>query len=276
MRLRNLAERTVVALIGIPLLVFVVWFGKVVFLAFWDVVMVLALWELYGLGKKKGYHPFPALGIAMVLAVSWICYFHNGRGLDVVFGAAVILLMAIELFRGKPNPLANTGVTFFGAGYISLLSSFLLIRELPLMGQGSYRSGGWMVLLVFGTVWICDTAAYFGGVRFGKRPMFKRVSPKKTWEGAVFGFVAAVVSAVGLRTIILPSLGFWDAAAIGFLAGTMGQLSDLTESLFKRDAEVKDSSRLLPGHGGILDRFDSEILLGPLVYAYLILRGIVL
>ena len=133
-----------------------------------------------------------------------------------------------------------------------------------------YRTGGWLVLFIFSTIWLCDTAAYLYGAKLGKHKLFKRVNPKKTWEGAIAGFFTGVAAAAGLHYVFVPSLTLFDSVMIGIIVGVMGQISDLIESLFKRDAGVKDASSILPGHGGFLDRFDSPLLVGPFVYIYLV------
>jgi phosphatidate cytidylyltransferase len=247
--------------------------GRVAFLLLVDIILVVMLWELYGLAEKKGFWPSRSLGIPAVLAVSWELYFYQGRWLKELLLLVFTIILVVELFKGKKNPLANTAVGIFGVMYVSLFSSLLLIREIPVHTGIDYRTGGWLVILIFSTIWLCDTAAYLYGAKFGKHPLFKRVSPKKTWEGTIAGFCVGIMSAVGLHYIFVPSLSVFDGAMIGVIVGVMGQISDLIESLFKRDANVKDSSNILPGHGGFLDRFDSPLLIGPFVYVYLILFG---
>jgi phosphatidate cytidylyltransferase len=123
--------------------------------------------------------------------------------------------------------------------------------------------------VVFASIWVCDSAAYFAGRAFGRHRLFERVSPKKSWEGAVAGFVGAVAAFVVGKVIALPYLGLAEAVFCGVIVGVFGQVGDLAESLLKRDAGVKDSSSLIPGHGGILDRFDSLMFVSPLLFFYL-------
>lgn len=121
------------------------------------------------------------------------------------------------------------------------------------------------------SIWICDSAAFFLGTAFGKHKLFPRVSPNKSWEGAIAGFIFAIITMITAKALLLNELTLIDSLIVGIIVGSIGQLGDLVESLFKRDAGVKDSSALIPGHGGILDRFDSLLLTAPAVYIYLFL-----
>jgi len=132
-----------------------------------------------------------------------------------------------------------------------------------------YFSGGYLIISIFITIWICDSAAFFLGTAFGKHKLFPRVSPKKSWEGSIAGFIFALLTMIALKYIILYSFSFVDALITGIIIGSVGQIGDLVESLIKRDAGVKDSSNLIPGHGGIFDRFDSLMLSSPVIYLYL-------
>jgi len=205
----------------------------------------------------------------------------------LVFVPTVLL---IELFRNRPSAVLNMASTIFGVLYVSLFFGSLVgLRELfvpadfPVWAHFTvvgpsvpdeiatmiYRWGGWTVVAVFAGIWACDSAAYFAGRAFGRHRLFERVSPKKTWEGAVAGLLAAIGAFVLMREIALPYLSLRDALVCGTVIGVFGQTGDLIESLMKRDAGVKDSSALLPGHGGILDRFDSLMFVSPLLFFYL-------
>ena len=122
---------------------------------------------------------------------------------------------------------------------------------------------------MFGSIWVCDSAAYFAGTAFGRHKLFERVSPRKTWEGAIAGFIGAVAVFVSGRVLLLPYMSLTDAVICGVIVGLLGQIGDMVESLLKRDAGVKDSSGFIPGHGGVLDRFDSLIVVSPLIFFYL-------
>ena len=200
------------------------------------------------------------------------------------------LMMILELFRRKGSPLLNLGTTVFGVAYVSLfLGTFIGLRELfnpddlPLYRYFTVsaagvpedvmrtidRWGGATIMSVLASIWICDSAAYYIGSAFGKHKLFERVSPKKSWEGAVAGFVFALASFLAAKYLVLPYLSVADALVCGAIVGVFGQVGDLAESLLKRDAGVKDSSPLIPGHGGALDRFDSLLFVSPLVFFYL-------
>lgn len=203
---------------------------------------------------------------------------------------ALPVVMAAELFRGRAGPITNIAVTLFGAAYVGLcLGSLVGLRELfipedfpvyaffPAHGTAVpdevaavlYRWGGYTVISLFASIWLCDSAAYFAGRSFGRHILFERVSPKKTWEGAAAGFLAALVALQLARVLVLPYMTVADALVCGVIVGACGQIGDLAESLLKRDAGVKDSSTLIPGHGGVLDRFDSLLFVAPLVFVYL-------
>jgi phosphatidate cytidylyltransferase len=205
----------------------------------------------------------------------------------VVLLVFLLLVLLIELFRTKGSPTLNAATTVFGVAVISLFFGTLIsIRELfpygfpvPKFFQVGFadevqmntitRWGGYTIVSLFATIWMCDTAAYFGGLTFGRHRLFERVSPKKSWEGAIFGFVAALLTMLAARALVLDYLRVQDALVIGGIVGVFGQIGDLVESRFKRDAGVKDSSALIPGHGGIYDRFDSLVFVAPIVYLYI-------
>ncbi len=270
--LSELGKRIAVGIIGIPLFCLIVLVGKIPFLLLVNIIMVISLWEFYTLAEKKGFFPLKIVGVITILLIAWGLYFRSGNilwWLLLVF----FILMLIEMFKGKDHSLINISVTVLGILYISLFSSYILFREISMIVGGSYSVGGWLILLIFFTIWICDTGAYLMGSLIGKHKLYPRISPNKTWEGAISGFLIGIGSAIGLSKLFHLKLLLVDSFMIGFIVGTIGQLSDLTESMFKRDAGVKDSSSFLPGHGGILDRFDSPLFVGPVVYLYLMMRG---
>ena len=208
----------------------------------------------------------------------------------IVMLALVLLALVMELFRKKGSALLNVGITILGVCYVSLfLGSLVGLRELfvpgdfpvyryfDIIGVGVPpdvvtkidRWGGLTVATVFASIWLCDSAAYFAGLGFGKHKLFERISPNKTWEGAIAGFVAAVAAFVVAKVLLLGYMTVTSAVICGCIVGIFGQIGDMVESVIKRDAGVKDSSALIPGHGGMLDRFDSLIFVSPLIYLYI-------
>jgi phosphatidate cytidylyltransferase len=182
----------------------------------------------------------------------------------------MLLLTSFELFRNNGSVIYNVGSTLLGVFYIGLFAGSLLgIREFfPAIGE-LYARGGLLIISIFIGIWICDSAAFFGGTALGKHKLFPRVSPNKSWEGAIFGFLFAILSMLLLKPVILNFLSWTNVIVIGIIIGSVGQMGDLIESLIKRDANVKDSSNLIPGHGGIFDRFDSILFTAPVVLLYL-------
>jgi len=269
---KNLSKRAAVAVVAAPLILWAAWRGGLAFFVFVEVIILLGLLEFYQLAKAKGMHPNQLLGVSAGLMLGAQIYFHGHHEIWLTEMFLVVLLVLVELFRNKGSALHNAGATLLGFAYVAGLWSFmLLIRELPRALNLDYASAGTWIVMLLATIWVCDTAAYFCGLAFGRHKLFARVSPKKTWEGAIGGLIFAVLMAVASHYWFVRDLRLRDAIVIGFIIGTIGQMSDLAESLFKRDAGVKDSSSLIPGHGGVLDRFDSQMLVAPLVYLYLLL-----
>jgi phosphatidate cytidylyltransferase len=265
----TLPKRVAVAVFGIPVVLGSLYAGRLALPILITIVQVFSLWEWYGLSKRKGLSPvvWPGLLCPPFLNAAW--YFGGGAAAAWVACGFLFFSLLVELFHGKPGAIANASVSIVGFFYIALFSFFIPIRELPARTGWPYGAGGWILLMTILTIWVCDTAAYFVGSSFGRHKLFTRVSPKKTWEGAIAGFVSAPLISWFIQNRTLPMLKAGDAVLIGLLIGVFSQLGDLTESIFKRDAGVKDSSNLLPGHGGMLDRFDAPIMVAPVVYAYL-------
>ena len=209
-----------------------------------------------------------------------------------LFFLTLVVVLLVELFRNRGSVLANAGATIMGITYVGIsLGTLLGLRELyglefpltlamahahglsPLSDDAvratTYAWGGWTIIAIFASLWMCDTMAYFGGRTMGKHKLFVRVSPNKTWEGAVWGFLGAVAAMLAMRAWVLPYMAVHQALVIGVLIGVFGQIGDLAESAMKRDAGIKDSSSLIPGHGGVLDRFDSLIFVAPILYLYI-------
>lgn len=265
----NTAVRVIVSIITIPAIVLLAYFGRVYFLGFVLLISGMSFYELALMAKSKNAKVSVNAGIIAVIffIINNYRFFFNNLHFLIAF---FIVLLIIELFRNNGSAILNLSSTIFSVIYLGIFGSTLVgIREFYPNINGLYNQGGYLIISIFATIWICDSAAFFGGTALGKHKLFPRVSPKKSWEGAIFGFVFALLTMILAKNFVLDFLSIKDALVIGFIIGTFGQIGDLVESLLKRDAGVKDSSNLIPGHGGIFDRFDSLLFSSPIIYLYL-------
>ena len=266
--------RILTGLVGIPVVIGLTYLGGVPFLALVAVLALLAQLEMYHLLRAAGTAPLVVPGLVLGGLVLLQSIYPPAFGLAL---ALLILGLAYSPFvrtgaSAEQAPVAgpvSMAATLFGVIYpTALLSSLVEIRS----GAGDLGDDMDAFALTVATlilVWTTDTLAYFIGRAIGKRPFAPSISPKKTWEGTIGGAVSAIVVGVLLKFTLLASLGWIHVIAISMICGVLGQLGDLAESKMKRSAGVKDSGALLPGHGGMLDRFDSMILVAPAVYLYL-------
>lgn len=271
MGLEKLGIRSLVTVVFGPLIIVAAWKGGLAFLVVIVSIVFLSMHEFYNLAIHKVTSPEKVIGIGTGVILCLLAYFSQPQNIWILLAASFFLLLVVELFRNEVGPILNISTTLMGVFYVGLSFGFLiLIREFPRQSGLPYQQGGKLIILLFLAIWVCDSAAYILGSRLGKHKLFERVSPNKTIEGTIFGFLFAVLTAYLCQLTFIPELGLRDALVIGGICGSLGQISDLIESMFKRDARVKDASNLIPGHGGILDRFDSEILVAPAVYFYLV------
>jgi phosphatidate cytidylyltransferase len=264
----NTITRILVSLAAIPLIIFLCYYGRLPFLAFALFIGLTAYYEFYKMASKKTAYANKYLGFIAV-SVILINSYYNLIDFETIVYSVVLIVLLTELFRNKNSAIFNTGTTLTGIFYVGLFASSLVkIRELFNYSNFIYNRGGLIILSVLITIWVCDSAAFFIGTPFGKHKLFKRVSPNKSWEGAFAGFVFSIVSVVALKSFFIDFLSWQDAIAIGIITGIFGQIGDLIESLIKRDSGVKDSSSIIPGHGGIFDRFDSLLFTAPIIFLY--------
>lgn len=267
-------SRIIVAVIFIPIVLTVIILGGYFFTAFIAGLMILGLFEIHRIAACKNAYTFWWLNLPFIPALAWIAH-HNKP--ELLFPLLLILMVSLlisEMFRVQGSPVLNNSASLFALVYTGLLmSTMIVLRNIDLNQSAGGTAGMQIIFVIFGSIWSCDTMAYYGGRMFGKHKLFERVSPNKTWEGAITGFLGAFAGA-WLVSLIVRWLGYSffltseNLIVISALSGSVGQLGDLAESWMKRDAGVKDSGALLPGHGGILDRFDSLLLVAPSVYVY--------
>ena len=269
MLLGNTGIRVLVSVIAIPVLVLLSYFGGVYFLSFVLIIAGISFYEFSAMAKAKGANVNVNLGLLAIifLILNQYKFFFSQFHFLIAF---FIVLLIFELFRNNGSAILNLGATLLGVFYLGIFGSTLIgIREFYPNIDGLYFHGGYLIISILASIWICDSAAYFGGTALGKHKLFPRISPKKSWEGAIFGFVFAILAMILAKNLVLDFISLKDALVIGFIIGTFGQIGDLAESLLKRDAGVKDSSHIIPGHGGIFDRFDSLLFSSPIIYLYL-------
>ena len=263
----DIVPRVLVILVGVPLVVVAALHGGLVFRLLIGVVILLGLREFAAMTAAKGYEPYTLLCLAAGLACAWAGV-SGGAPLPLVLTATVLLVMLIELFRKEiRHPLVHIGNALLGALYVGWLGSYIVqLRELPSPPDVTYDLGLRALGLMAAITWACDTAAYLVGVAVGSRPLLKRVSPRKSLEGAVGGMVGAVAAGAAAAATFAPFVTPVQGALMGLAGAVLAQAGDLVESLLKRDAGIKDTAGLLPGHGGVLDRLDSVLFTAPFVY----------
>jgi phosphatidate cytidylyltransferase len=272
----GLRARIVAAAVFVPCFAIIAWRGEFYFVVLVNYIALAGSWEFHRLLEAKGIHGQKGTAFAGGLALPWLAYLHGGAWAD--FGLAVLVLGSLtqELWRPVGESLVRSAAGLLGVLYVAWLSSHLvLLRELPHVVGRSYHLGFELVMLVFLLTWMSDTGAYAVGSLIGRHKLAPRISPGKSIEGACGGLLFAILAGVlAARTFMRGDLSPVAGASLGAVAGILGQIGDLAESQLKRDAQVKDASSAIPGHGGALDRFDSVLFSAPLIY-YL-LRFVVL
>lgn len=264
-----LKQRLLVAIIGIPLGLLVVIWGGYAFALFAALIAVIALHEYYSMIRP--YRPNLLIGYVAAVGTLAATYFGGLAGLAGGVGAGTLLLFIWALRTGPGDHLTGRmGVTLFGVIWIVGGTAYLVLLR-------ALEHGVALLILALGVTWLNDTFAYAVGRLVGRHKLAPRISPNKTIEGAVGGLVGSVLFAIGVKIYNPEWLHLREAVILGLVIGLAGQFGDLIESAVKRDLRVKDSGRILPGHGGILDRFDSLFLAGMVTYwaTWLLLRGTV-
>ncbi len=270
--MNNLATRSLTAVFFVIVMVGSALLGQNVFSVLLLIITIFSLNEFMTIvsGEKvqPAYWPTMAAG-----AVSYLILAGNAMGYIVPKGILamiplVFLLFFVELWRNKINPFTNIAMSLLGVTYIAIPFGLLMYFFDPLVLSGSLHYGivlGFLVIL-----WLNDTGAYFVGSLIGKHKLFERISPGKTWEGSAGGVVFALLTAWGL-SFIFQQLDLRHWLVLALIIVVSGSLGDLVESMLKRSLGIKDSGNVLPGHGGLLDRFDAVLLSAPFVFVYLAL-----
>ena len=269
----GLVKRSLTGTIFVIVLVAALLLHPLAFAFVFASILGLSLHEFYSIVKASGAHPQKTQGIVIGLLI-FLLVFGYGYGLiraHTIFFSFPLLasIFVAELFRNKENPIANISLTIMGIMYIALPFSLLTFLVYPGIPQNKAYYP-WILMGVFLIIWVYDSFAYLFGIWLGKKRLFERISPKKSWEGAIGGGVFALIMGI-LNSVIFQTLELFSWIAISLIIIFLGTFGDLVESLIKRSLNIKDSGSLLPGHGGMLDRFDSLLLATPFIVAWLLI-----
>jgi phosphatidate cytidylyltransferase len=275
-----MASRVISAIVGVPLVMAAVWAGLPWLSLLAAVLASLGALEFYRMAERRELRPAVLLGIAW--ALSFIVSGHMGGWLTpwiILAGAVVTLswhqlrrLSSLPLFafvrdeaapRGFNGSLVDWAYTAAGAFYMGWPLSLVLIL------RGEAKGLEWVLVVVLGS-FATDTGAFFVGRALGRRPLAPRISPGKTWEGAIGGFLLGAGTVLALASLLELPVSIWEGLVLGAMVGVSAQVGDLVESMVKRASGVKDAGKLIPGHGGILDRLDSVVFVIVVVYHFFV------
>jgi len=282
LNVKTLATRSLSALVFVVVLIGCVYWNYWSFSIFFFAIAMLGLNEFYKISEKMGAQPFKLTGF--IFGTFLYLYFIRldsdsqitGLILKLILSLLVIcpiVILAFALFSKKENSVRNAFYTLGGILYAVL--PFALLNELPFCDEkscGEFFEPEVVLGIIF-LIWSNDTFAYLGGSLLGKHKMIERVSPGKTWEGTIIGVIITFALSFSFDDLIYPmNFNLWPV--FGIAIPILATIGDLAESKLKREAGIKDSGNIMPGHGGILDRFDSLIFVSPFVYAlFLFLRS---
>ncbi len=269
--MNNFTKRLVFGIIYVLLIVIATLFSTNFFLLLFFIFMNFCIYEFLKMIKLKSLLPY----LFGFLAFYCVNYFDelNLKNLEtkilILFGVFLFFFPLINaLFSKSQNAITYIGKVL--TTYLYVVVPFSLIIAIPVFSNlGVYNTK--IILGIFILTWTSDTFAYLVGRKFGKHKLFERISPKKTIEGSIGGLLFTLIAALILSNYFMPSLPAKHWFTIALIVSVFGSLGDLIESMFKRQANIKDSSNLIPGHGGFLDRLDSIIFAAPFIFIYLIL-----
>lgn len=263
-----LLKRVLVVIVLLPIGLLLIYAGGIYYSLMVTLILGLAAWEYVRLFQAGGFEPAAILvpaGVLLLVAGRVVDGFASAPWMISLLILASMAYHLVRYERGGEQPGTNFGVTLAGIFYIGWIGAYLVdLRSLP--------DGMWWVLLVLPSVWIADSGAYFIGRSFGRHKLSPRLSPKKTWEGYFGGVVTGTLGAALLAYLWTLLAGpdtliaVWKGALLGLILSTLTTMGDLGESMIKRQVGIKDSSNLIPGHGGVFDRIDSWLWAGVIGY----------
>ena len=267
--MNNFLKRTLTAGAFVAVLLGCTYYSQISFSILFFIITILGLWEFYTLSEKGSNKPQKIWGTiagsTVFATTASVCMGYFDYRILVINIPVLFLIFIIELYTKSVNPFRNIAFTILGIVYVAIPFS-LLNYLVTYTGTYSYE----LLFGFFFILWSNDSGAYLAGSAFGKRKLFPRISPGKSWEGSIGGAIASYI-VVFIISKWYTGFSIIDWMAIAAILIIIGTLGDLVESLYKRSKNVKDSGTLLPGHGGILDRFDSLLMASPFVFTYLYL-----
>ncbi|MBS1950459.1 MAG: Phosphatidate cytidylyltransferase [Cytophagales bacterium] len=264
----NLVPRLLTGILGAAAVIFCVAFSAWTYFAIFFVICLFSLLEFYRLAGLDGLVPQKTFGVFSGLVIFALSFFVEIGMIDNRYYFLIFPLISgvyiIKLYKQfERKPFTNIAITFLGIFYTAVPFALLNVAAFE------YKNYNYQIILgCLLILWAADTGAYFAGTFFGKRKLFERISPKKSWEGFVGGAILAMIFAWSI-SFYFTSLSQWKWLAIGWIIIIGGTYGDLVESLLKRSIEIKDSGDTLPGHGGFLDRFDGLLISAPFIVAFL-------
>jgi phosphatidate cytidylyltransferase len=278
-KMRNLIVRTISGVVLLGIVLGAAYGGKYAYSCFLLVVLLVGMWEFYNIAAATGAKPHRTLGLAAGIVLFITSFFlfdgfisdmRSTNSVDMLIGGILYfsvlipLCFVVELFHDSKTPLRNVATTIMGIFYVAYPMALMLF--IPILITGEWQPESFLFYLFI--VWGNDVFAYLTGITIGKHKMAPRISPKKSWEGFAGGIVGAMAMGALGSYVVGGHLGMWLGLAV--VVAITSVFGDFVESMFKREAGVKDSGKIIPGHGGILDRFDALLISSPFAFAYLV------
>ena len=272
----NNKSRTLINVIGIPIIVSTILIGDFLFTLFVSSIILLGTKEYVELLKKYSIHPltvllylfqiFLILNSLIFTAKKYHgfdeCYSTHFEFIIISFLPVIFIFfgMIVEIFKKSPTPLFNISSTIFGFIWIGIfINSLVYLR---------YEAGHILTLVIFLSVWTCDTCAFFFGKKFGKTKIMPEISPNKTILGTISGLLGTIIFLLTISYFNFIELNILESFILALITGGISQFGDFFESKLKREVNIKDTSNILSGHGGVLDRFDSLAIIAPLLLLF--------